>query len=234
MNRIQDFISTFRKGFQETNRYICQIFVQPAMAARIIADSATGDLGGSLLTQITSIVQTAASIENSVLSVPQVVKWLGQGYLVNSVRLPSREFGTADLSMYGYTEHFPVHTEYSSITAEFMMPYAYVSNDSAIPRFFNYWQNQIQNGQRGPDSGFDFNFPNDYYATMLLSTFDRKNKAGLTYKFTNVYPKSVDSVPLAWALQDQYCMLPVTFNFSYFTVLPVADSMALSLLDEVI
>jgi hypothetical protein len=234
MNSIQDFISTFRKGFQETNRFICQVYVQPEMVARIIADSATGDLGGSLLGQISSIVQTAASIENSVLSVPQVVKWLAQGYLCNDVRLPSREFGTTDLSMYGITEHFPVHTEYSAITCQFMMPYAYISNDSAVPRFFNYWQNQIQHAQRGPDSGFDFNFPSDYYGTMLITTFDRKNKGGLTYKFTNVYPKTVDSVPLSWALQDQYCMLPVSFNFSYFTVLPVADSLALSLLDSVI
>lgn len=229
MNNLQDFISTFKNGFQRPNRFLCQIIVQPRMIANIIADSAGGD------SSIIGIVQRALDTETSVLSVPQVVKWLAQGFVCSQARLPDRGFGMVDQYMYGITEHFPVSTEYSSFDATFLMPYATnIDNDNALPRFFNYWQNQIQNNLRGPKSGFDFRFPSEYYGSILLTTYDRKNRGTLTYKFENVYPATVNSVPLSWGENDKFAELPVSFNFSYWTVASVAESAALSILERII
>jgi hypothetical protein len=228
MNHISDFMGTFRNGFQRGNRFVCQVLIPPQLVANIIADSVAPAGGG-----IFDVVDKVLALENSVLAVPQVVKWLAQGYLVSDARLPDRGFGMVDLSMYGITEHFPVHAEYSSMDCTFLMPYATnVSNDNAVPRFFNYWQSQIQRNLNGPDSGFDFKFPGDYYGTILLTALDRKNKGTITYKFDRVYPKTVDTVQMSWADTDKFATLPVSFNFSYWTVLPVVESLALSLVDQ--
>lgn len=235
MNKLQDFLSQFRNGFQRPNRYVCQVIVSPTMVGNIVADSVARPAASGVVGQVLGVIQQAAALEDSLVSVPQVVSWLAQGYLVDSVRMPDRGFGTVDLSMYGITEHFPYHTEYSALECTFMMPYATnLNNDNAVPRFFSYWQNQIQHADLGPDSGFDFRFPGDYYATVLLTLLDRQNKGTLTYKFTNAYPKSVDSVPLSWAKNDKFASLPVTFNYSYWTIQPVAESLSLSLLNSII
>jgi hypothetical protein len=232
MNNISDFMGTFRSGFQRSARFVCQVLIPPTLIVNVIKEATRNPaLSGNIL----GVVREVLDIENSVLAVPQVVKWLAQGYLVQDARLPDRGYGMVDLSMYGITEHFPFHTEYSALQCTFMMPYATnISNDNAVPRFFNYWQNVIQHNSRGPESGFDFGFPSDYYSTVLLTLLDRKNRGTITYKFDNAYPKSVDSAQLSWSDDNKFLTLPVNFNFSYWTVLPVAESLALSLVDQVL
>jgi hypothetical protein len=226
MNSLASLIGQFRRGMQQSNRYVCQVLIGPDMVANMIADSLQGNGG------IFGTIQRVLSVENSVLSIPQVVKWLAQGYLVNNVRLPDRAFATTDMNQYGYTEHFPYASEYGSLQAHFLMPYALnISNDNAVPRFFSYWQNLIQRGQQGPDSGYDFRFPADYYATVLLTLLDRQNRGTITYKFDNVYPKTVQSAELSWASAD-WCTFPVEFVYSYWKVLPQAESLALSFVDK--
>ncbi len=230
MNHISDFIGEFKNGFQRSSRFVCQVFIPPQLALNIIADSVQ-PAGGSLF----KIVDNVLALENSVLAVPQIVKWLAQGYLVDNARLPDRGFGVVGLSMYGITEHFPMHAEYSAFDCNFLMPYATnVGHDNAVPRFFNYWQNQMQRNANGPDSGFDFKFPGDYYASILLTALDNKNRGTITYKFDRVYPKTVNSVQMSWSDSDKFASLPVSFNFSYWTVMPVAESLALSFVDQLL
>jgi hypothetical protein len=229
MNHISDFMGEFKRDFQRGNRFVCQILVSPTLVSNIIADSAAAQAGPF------GVVDQVLSLENSILAVPQVVKWLAQGYLVSDARLPSRGFGTFPLSMYGITENFPMHTEYSTFDCSLLMPYATnISNDGAVPRFFNYWQDQIQRNANGPDSGFDFKFPGDYYGNILLTAMDRQNKGTITYKFDRVYPKTVEAVQLSWADNDKFTALPIQFNFSYWSVMPVVESLALSLIDQVL
>ncbi len=227
MNSLSTFISQFKRGFQQSNRYVCQIIITPDMVANMIADSLQTNGG------IFGIVQTVLSAENSVLSIPGVVKWLAQGYLVNNVRLPDRGFGQVDMHQYGFTEHFPVTSEFSTLTAHFIMPYALglIKPDNAVPRFFSYWQNLIQRGQQGPEAGYDFRFPADYYATILLTLLDRQNNGTITYKFENAYPKAVMSADLSWS-STEFASFPVEFTYSTWKVLPQAESLALSFIDK--
>ena len=224
MNNLNDFLSNFSREFQRADRFVCQIIVTPTMVANIILDSLSND--GSAL----GLIQAGLALENSALAVPQVVKWLAQGYLVSDVRLPDRGFTQAELSMYGITEKFPVHTGYTPLKCTMMMPYAAnIENDCAIPRFMSYWQNQVQHATNGPTSGFDFQFPANYYATILLTLLDKQNNGTLTYQFTNAYPSTIDSVAMSWNTPNQFTELGVEFTFSYFTILPVAESIALGL-----
>ena len=70
MNKISDFLGTFRNGFQRANRFVCQVIVTPTLVTNIIADSVTGRRG------FLGVVDRVLSAENAIRSVPQVVQWL--------------------------------------------------------------------------------------------------------------------------------------------------------------
>lgn len=211
MADLNKFINEFKHGFQQTNRFFVQFFIPPSLVASMIANA--GLFG----------------IVDAGMMIPNVVKWLYTGMLCSDARMPDRGFGMVDLSMYGYTEHFPMHTEYSEFACTFMMPHTTnIENDAAVPRFFDYWMNQIQNAQGGAESGMDFKFPNDYYATAILTLLDRKDHGTASYQFTNIYPKAVDSVPLSWGSENEYAKLPVSFNFSYWKMLPHIGSVGIA------
>src|SRR5579885_1077221 len=132
MPDLNKFIGEFKHGFQQSNRFVVQIFVQPTMVARIIAEQLGSGLGLGAV--------------DSTLIVGNVVKWLYTGFLASNARMPSRSFGVVDLAMYGITEHFPYHAEFTTCDVTFLMPHTTnILNDNGVPRFFNYWQNQIQN-----------------------------------------------------------------------------------------
>ena len=215
MNNLQDFLSSFPREFQRPSRYICQILIPQGLAQAIATDDAQNNARQS--------------------SVPQVISLLTQGLLVDTAFLPDRSFGMIDLAMYGFTEHFPYHSEYTTLKCTLLMPLTEsgisagiagvgisvgIQADNPVPRFFNYWHDQIQDNESGPSAGLDFGFPSDYYATILLTLFDRQNNATITYQFDKVYPKVIGSVEVAWSASDKFMMLPIEFMFSYWTIVP--------------
>jgi hypothetical protein len=114
-------------------------------------------------------------------SMPQVVQWLARGLVVDSATAPSRGLETTNLNMYGITEEVPYQTEYTDFSCSFLMPLN--ASDCPIPRFFDHWQNFIHNNAGGPSAGLDFRFPEEYYATMVLSFFDSSDHHSISYRF---------------------------------------------------
>lgn len=221
MPDLNKFLSEFKHGFQHSNRFVVQIFVQPTMVANIILQQLGSGLG-------------LGTIDAGV-AVTNVVKWLYTGFLASTARLPSRGFGVIDLAMYGITEHFPYHAEFTTFDCTFMMPHTTnILNDNGVPRWFNYWQNQIQNINDGPNSGLDFSFPSNYYATILLTLLDRKDRGTITYQFDKCYPVTVDSSQLSWEQENQFTQLPVSFQFSTWKQLPHVASAAIGVIDTLV
>jgi hypothetical protein len=217
MPDLNKFISEFHHGFQHSNRFLVQIFVQPKMIANIIA-------AGSLLDAV-----------DSTLSVGNVVKWLYTGLLATAARIPDRANLTMNHEMYGLTEKFPTHTAFTKFDVTFMMPHTTnIFNDNGVPRFFNNWQNQIQHLENGVESGLDFRFPEDYYSTILLTLMDSKDRGTITYQFDAAYPFAVDSYPVSWSVDNDYTKLNVQFNFSYWKVLPHLESVVLATVDSLV
>jgi hypothetical protein len=182
------------------------------------------DLSGGIFNAIENI---GAAVETKT-TMPIVAQWLARGMLCDTTSLPSRGLETTDLSMYGFGEKFPFHTEYVPLDCTFMMPLTL--GDNALPRFLNYWQNYIQSGQEGPESGMDFRFPSEYYGSIILAMFDRKNEPTIVYKFTNIYPVTVQSVPVSWEQSNEYLKCAVTFNYSSWKILSRADREVLAIL----
>lgn len=215
MNNLQDFLKAFPFDFQRPYKFVCQIYPTQVLAQNISLEDGSNNTGG-------------------IFNTGSILNLLGQGLLIDSAMLPSRSFGVIDLSMYGLTEHFPYHPEYSSLKCNFLLPITESStgatgglSDNPVLRFFNYWHDQIQDNAGGASAGFDWGFPADYYAVIDLTMFDSQNRGTITYEFTNAYPKVVSEVQVSWAETSRFATLPVEFVFSYWTIL---NSQATSLL----
>jgi hypothetical protein len=132
--------------------------------------------------------------------------------------------GLTDLSMYGITEHFPYHAEFSPLECSFISPlmegHGAHGADNPVPRLLSFWQNQIQKMTRGPEDGLDFTFPSNYYATVELTALDTQLRGSTTWRFEKVYPSSVGSVQMSWGQSDAFVTHPVTFTYSYWTMVP--------------
>ena len=209
MPKLNQFISEFRDGFQQGNRFTVQLFVP---------DNILNVTNNTILQVIDALFPNIGSRLDPNFSAQRTGSWLARGLVCEATRMPDRSFETSEQTMYGITESYPVHTTYTNLSCTFLMPL--VSNDNAVPRFFNYWFNSIQNGFEGPESGYNFTFPDDYRGQMLLTTYDRKDHATITYQFDRVFPKTVSSVELSWDGTNEVAKMVVEFTYSYWKILP--------------
>jgi len=211
MHNLNQFLREFRYGFQQSNRFTCHIYAPPTLLDAILTDN-------KLIQVVDVFFPNIGRRIDGTFSSTQVADWLRRGLLVSSTRLPDRSFEQTNLNIYGITERFPTHSEFTSLDVNLLMPL--VSNDNAVPRFFYYWQNFIQNNYAGPESGLDFRFPSEYYATVYLTQWDREKHATVSYRFDKAYPAKVDTVQVDWNSENEMVQLPVSFTYSYWTMLP--------------
>ena len=54
-------------------------------------------------------------------------------------------------------------------------------------------------------------------APLTGSTVTETKQVSLRYRFKDIYPVSVEAIPLSWADTDSFTQLSVTFNYSYWT-----------------
>lgn len=210
MKYLNDFLSEFKGGFQHANRFLCQIYVPQQMLVDISTNSVLMELVDVFFPKLGRRLDPT-------FSVPQMQSWLARGITCHTARLPDRDFEEMDLHLYGFTEKIAKGSGHSTFDVTFQCPL--VTGDNALPRFFSYWQHYIQNGTNGPDSGYNFRFPNKYYGTIYLTTLDRKNNPTLTYQLDKVYPKTVSTTELGWETEG-FLKLPVSFNYSTWKILP--------------
>ena len=118
-----------------------------------------------------------------------------------------------------------------------------VDDKHNVLRYFHKWMERVINyntagdgatlltGLRGSDGiqqPYEIGYKNDYTKIMTVRKFSRNilatNVIGesrfqlYTYKFEGVYPVQVGSLNLAWAENDTYTTLPVSFSYSSMKV----------------
>lgn len=185
---LQNFMSAFPQGFQHNNRFTCKIYASVAL-------------------------------ENQLASYPDyatIQYWLHDGLICDTTRLPSRALDIVPLTLYGVSENFPVKTEYTPLECTFLTPLVGARN--ILPEFFTLWLDQIQSIPNGMESGRDLNWPQNYYGSVELTTYDKANRKSLTYYFENVYPKSMEGIQVSWSEQSEMTKLSVTFMYSTWKI----------------
>jgi hypothetical protein len=246
MPNLNTFINHFRNGFQPDNRFLCQIETTKifnAIKNQVAATVRTGIVGA-----IEDLVGTLFGEANN--DIGFAADMLARGLLCTGVHLPSRTIQTTVQTMYGFSEHFPVGTGYAPLDCAFMLPLfgtksaiinsledrllgkilpdninVFMKNPTTnpLPAFFSAWQNLMQNATNGPESGFNLSFPDDYYTTAHVVTFDRQDNATLTYQFNKVFPVSVEAVPLQWG-SDSFAAMGVSFQYSHWQIIKTNPS----------
>lgn len=172
---------------------------------------------------------------------------LQQGLVCSNVQLPSREFQTSDLTIYGVEEKYPILSTFVDFACEFYTPLRPHRNGyrNKVSAAFHHWQDAIQPLQQSsrdlvyiespPEiTGLNFKFPDAYRlaqgvrveqyssigpsATGISARDIFTKEPTLVYYFYNVYPIRVDSSTLDWADVDQFERVRVSFAFTHWTV----------------
>jgi hypothetical protein len=128
--------------------------------------------------------------------------------MCESVSLPTRSAATNELSMYGPVQSFPYRFTFTEASLNF-----YVTEDFAIKKIFDAWQEKIID----PVSG-DVGYFNDYKCTIDIEKFADSDsstnvKPDYAVKLIDAWPSIVGEIALGHSLGGDIIKLPVTFQF---------------------
>ncbi len=128
--------------------------------------------------------------------------------MCETVSLPTRSAATNELSMYGPVQSFPYRFTFTEASLNF-----YVTDDFAIKKLFDEWQEKIVDPVSGDVGYFD-----DYKCTIKISTFSDRHRGTMappTYAVTliDAWPSIIGEIALGHSLGNEILKLPVTFQF---------------------
>ena len=138
------------------------------------------------------------------------------GLLCSSASLPGSSFSTADITgnFTGVIERMAHTRQFTQIDLEF-----YVDNDYRVIKFLEHWMEFISSGSNVPqnDAGYFFRmqYPNDYKISQTqIIKFERDYNIfyELPYTFFNMYPYSMNSMPVSYSGSE---ILKVNASFYY-------------------
>ncbi len=139
----------------------------------------------------------------------------------HEAELPGKTFATFEARTYGPSRKFPFQTTYPDFTLSFYG----TGNTLDVPdsgmwekRFFDNWMDMINPSNLDGVGEYNFAYRDEYTTNVNVVHYDTNGipTYGVTYR--EVYPISVDHIPLAWD-SDQVTRLSVTF--SYFKWEPI-------------
>lgn len=149
------------------------------------------------------------------------------GLLCSDASLPSSAYATAEVkdNFMGVTQEFAHTRMYTDIELTF-----YVDHDYKVLGFFEAWMNYISGGNQSGEPTISsyskgyyrrFNYP-DYYKHngIYIRKFEKdwkSNNRSMVYKLVNAFPKSVNSIPIAYG-QSDLMKVSVSFNYDYYHV----------------
>ena len=145
--------------------------------------------------------------------------------LCSNASLPGSQFTTAEITndFTGVTERHVNRRMYDQKTDLTF----YTDADQDLPiRYFEAWMNYISNettsgGPQGrvsdPNFFYRMKYPNQYKGTLEITKFEKNLNSNqsakpLTYSFVNVFPLSLNSIPVSYEASS---LLKVTVGFTY-------------------
>ena len=138
------------------------------------------------------------------------------GILCSDASLPTSTLATAEVkdNFMGVPQQFAHTRFYTDITYSF-----YIDEDYTLLKIFEGWMEYISSGANA-DVDQDhrayyrrMKYPDSYKCnTMYINKFEKNYKRTLRYRFVNVFPKSINAIPVQYGSAD---ILKVTVNFNY-------------------
>ena len=143
------------------------------------------------------------------------------------ISFPGKNFRTADVRTYGPVRRPVIDAEFNGeITMTFR-----VSRDFAETKYIDEWMDFISS----PRTRYDVQYYDDYVCNLYIDALDKGIDVDAvpgisTYKSSNVlyrcevrevYPKSMDSIPLGFAKANEIATFSVTFAYRDWRIIPV-------------
>lgn len=143
------------------------------------------------------------------------------------ISFPGKNFRTADVRTYGPVRRPVIDAEFNG---ELTMTFR-VSRDFAETKYIDDWMGFISS----PRTRYDVQYYDDYVCNLYIDALDKGIDVdavpGLeTFKSSNilyrcevreVYPKSMDSIPLGFAKVNEIATFSVTFAYRDWRIIPV-------------
>ena len=138
------------------------------------------------------------------------------GILCSDASLPTSTLATAEVkdNFMGVPQQFAHTRFYTDIAYSF-----YIDEDYTLLKIFEGWMEYISSGAN-TDVNQDhrayyrrMKYPDSYKCnTMYINKFEKNYKRTLRYRFVNVFPKSINAIPVQYGTDD---ILKVSVNFNY-------------------
>ena len=138
------------------------------------------------------------------------------GILCSDAVLPTSTLATAEVkdNFMGVPQQFAHTRFYTDFSYSF-----YIDEDYTLLKIFEGWMEYISSGAN-TDVNQDnrayyrrMKYPDSYKCnTMYINKFEKNYKRTLRYRFVNVFPKSINAIPVQYGAAD---ILKVTVNFNY-------------------
>ena len=138
------------------------------------------------------------------------------GILCSDASLPTSTLATAEVkdNFMGVPQQFAHTRFYTDVSYSF-----YIDEDYTLLKIFEGWMEYISSGANA-DVEQDhrayyrrMKYPDSYKCnTMYINKFEKNYKRTLRYRFVNVFPKSINAIPVQYGSAD---ILKVTVNFNY-------------------
>ena len=138
------------------------------------------------------------------------------GILCSDASLPTSTLATAEVkdNFMGVPQQFAHTRFYTDIAYSF-----YIDEDYTLLKVFEGWMEYISSGANdNVDQDHRayyrrMKYPDSYKCnTMYINKFEKNYKRTLRYRFVNVFPKSINAIPVQYGTAD---ILKVSVNFNY-------------------
>ena len=185
-----------------------------------VAKNLIGPLAQTNHFQVTfsSLRPSVESYLRDYLKVDDIRNFLSRraGILCDSASLPTTAYATAEVrdNFMGVPQQFAHTRIYTDLDFSF-----YVDEDYNLLKIFEGWMEYISSGANTSTLQDDrayfrrMRYPDSYKCdTMYINKFEKNFKKTMRYRFVNVFPKSIDAVPVSYGSAD---ILKVSVNFNY-------------------
>ena len=138
------------------------------------------------------------------------------GILCSDASLPTSSYATAEVkdNFMGVPQQFAHTRFYTDIAYSF-----YIDEDYTLLKIFEGWMEYISSGANNRVNQDHrayyrrMKYPDSYKCnTMYINKFEKNYKRTLRYRFVNVFPKSINTIPVTYGPAD---VLKVSVNFNY-------------------
>jgi len=138
------------------------------------------------------------------------------GILCSDASLPTSTLATAEVkdNFMGVPQQFAHTRFYTDISYSF-----YIDEDYTLLKIFEGWMEYITSGANNRVNQDHrayyrrMKYPDSYKCnTMYINKFEKNYKRTLRYRFVNVFPKSINAIPVTYGPAD---VLKVSVNFNY-------------------